>query len=71
MGHVDYQGLYYIVLSRMYVCMYVCTYFRLFKFIFRVRGREEEREGEKPQYVVASHVAPTGDLACNPGMFPD
>ena len=34
-------------------------------------GREEEREGEKHQCVVASHVPPTGDLARNPGMCPD
>ena len=40
-------------------------------FIFRERGREEEREGEKHQCVVASHVPPTGDLAHNPGMSPD
>ena len=32
-------------------------------FIFRERGREREQEGEKHQCVVASHVAPTGDLA--------
>ena len=37
-------------------------------FIFRQRVREGEREGEKHQCVVASHVAPTGDLARNPGM---
>ena len=40
-------------------------------FIFRQRGREGEREGEEHQCVVASHVPPTGDLACNPGMCPD
>ena len=40
-------------------------------FIFRERGREGEREGEKHQCVVASHVPPTGDLAHNPGMCPD
>ena len=40
-------------------------------FIFRERGREGEREGEKRQCVVASHVAPTGDLARNLGMCPD
>ena len=28
-------------------------------------------EGERHQCVVASHVAPTGDLAHNPGMCPD
>ena len=43
----------------------------IYLFIFRERGREGEREGEKHQCVVASHVAPTGDLACNPGMCPD
>ena len=32
---------------------------------------EEGREGEKHPCVVASYVAPTGDLACNPGMCPD
>ena len=32
---------------------------------------EGEREGEKHQCVVASGAAPTGDLACNPGMCPD
>ena len=36
-------------------------------FIFRERGRE----GEKYQWVVASHMDPTGDLAHNPGMCPD
>ena len=40
-------------------------------FIFRERGREGEREGEKQQCVVASHVPPTGDLARIPGMCPD
>ena len=34
-------------------------------------GRKGEKEGEKHQCVVASHMAPTGDLACNPGMCPD
>ena len=42
-----------------------------FFFIFRQRGREGEKEGEKLQCVVASHVPATGDLACNPGMCPD
>ena len=45
--------------------------FKDFIFIFRQRGREGKREGEKHQYVVASCVPPTGDLACNPGMCPD
>ena len=42
-----------------------------FYFIFRQRGREEEREGEKHQCVVASHTPATWDLAHNPGEFPD
>ena len=43
---------------------------RFYLFIFRERGREGEKEGEKHQCVVASHVPPTGDLAHNPGMCP-
>ena len=40
-------------------------------FIFREGGRRQvEREGEKHQCVVASSMAPTGDLAHNPGMCP-
>ena len=39
-------------------------------FIFKERGRKGEREGKKHQCVVASPLAPTGDLACNPGMCP-
>ena len=46
-------------------------YFFQFRFFyFRERGREGEREGEKHQCVVASHVPSTRDLACNPGMCP-
>ena len=37
--------------------------------IFRERGREREREGEK--CMVAFHTPSTGDLAHNPGMYPD
>ena len=40
-------------------------------FIFRARGRERESKGEKHQRVVASHTPATGDLAWNPGMYPD
>ena len=32
---------------------------------------EGEREGEKHQCVVASHMPPNGDLAHNPGTCPD
>ena len=40
-------------------------------FIFREKGREEEREGEKHQCVVASCPPSTGDLALNPGLCPE
>ena len=40
-------------------------------FIFRERGREGEREGQKRHCVVASCAPPTGDLAHNPGVYPD
>ena len=38
---------------------------------FRERGREGDREREKHQCVVASHMPPTGDLVRNPGMCSD
>ena len=38
--------------------------------LFLEKGEGNKREGEKYQCVVVSHVAPTGDLACNPGMCP-
>ena len=48
------------------------VFFKKILFIyFRERGREGEREGEKHQCVVASHMPRTGDLAYNPGMCPD
>ena len=40
-------------------------------FIFKDRGREEEREGEKHQQVVASCTPLPGDQARNPGMCTD
>ena len=47
--------------------MFILCFILFFKdfllFIFKERGREGEREGEKCQCVVASHVPPTGDLA--------
>ena len=45
-------------------------FLRFYLFNFR-EGREGEREVEKYQYVVASHMPPTGDLAHNPGMCPN
>ena len=49
----------------------VSFFFNFYLFIFREKWREGEREGQKNPCVVASHVAPTGDLACKPGMCPD
>ena len=43
----------------------------IYLFIFRERRRKGEREGQKHQCVVASHMPPIEDLACNPGMCPD
>ena len=47
------------------------TSIKILLFIFRERGKEGEKEGEKNQCVVASCKTPTGDLACNPGLWPD
>ena len=41
----------------------------IYLFLERGEGREKDRE-ENHQCVVASHVPPTGDLACYPGMCP-
>ena len=50
--------------------IYFSFFFKILKFIFRERGKEGEREGEKHQFVVASHMTPAGDLAHNPDMCP-
>ena len=56
----------------MFIINWEVQYFLKKDFIyFLERGREGEREGEKHQCVVASHMPPTGDLAHNPGMCPD
>ena len=51
--------------------MFLFFFKRFYLFTLRERAREWEREGEKHQCVVVSHVPPTGDLAHNPGMHPD
>ena len=42
-----------------------------FIYLLLERGEVREREGEKHQCVVASHMLSTGDLPHNPGVFPD
>ena len=54
--------------------VFCCCFFKIlfiYVFIFREKRKEGERKGEKHQCVIASHVAPIGDLAHNPGMCPD
>ena len=48
-----------------------CIYLFLERGEGRKKEREGEREGQKHPCVVASHVAPTGDLAHYPDMCPD
>ena len=50
-----------------------CTEVRACLFLFLERGRWRERNIDVPEIhrLVASHMSPTGDLACNPDMCPD
>ena len=62
----------FMSVNPLYVCeCYALVFIRFYLFTFGEREREGEREGEKHQCVVASHVPLTGDLAGNPGMCPD
>ena len=55
-----------------FICTNSKSFLKVFIYLFfREGGREKEREREKHQCVVASHMAPTGDLAHNPGICPD
>ena len=62
-----------IIINVYFSFRFYCVLFKKISFIylFLERGRKGEREGEKHQCVVASHVPLTGDLACNQGMCPD
>ena len=42
-----------------------------FIYVLLERGREGEREEERHQCAIASHVSRTEDLVHNPGMCPD
>ena len=50
---------------------FIYLFFEIIFIYFLERGREEQREGEKHQCVVASRVPSTGDLAHNLGTCPD
>ena len=47
------------------------VFFKRFYLFVLERGREGEKEGEKHQCGLVSHVPLVGDLACNPGMCLD
>ena len=52
-----------------FILFYLILFLRVYLFIFREgKGRKER---EKHPCVVASRAPPTGDLTCNPGMYPD
>ena len=47
----------------MHPYVYCSVFFKDFIYLFLERGKEGEREGEKYQYVVTTHIPLTGDLA--------
>ena len=72
LSFLDFLEVYFLCQIREVLLHYIFFFlFKYFIYLFLEKGREGEREGEKHQCVVASHMAPTGDLACNPGMWPD
>ena len=58
------------LLRAFFVFVFVVFFLNFYLFILE-KGKEGEREGEKHQCVVASHVPPTRNLARNPGVCPD
>ena len=67
----EYLSTYHVARTFDHLIFILFKKYFIYLFIFRESGREGEREGEKHQCVVASRMAPMGDLACNPGMSPD
>ena len=59
-----------LILIFLRFCLFIFIFLKIL-FIFQQRGRKGERESKKHPCVVASHVPPPGDLACNPGLCPD
>ena len=63
---------FYIYWNNLFLIFYIIFIFlKFYLFIYFQREGKGGRKGEKHQYVVASHVSTTGDLAHNPGMCPD
>ena len=43
----------------------------IYLLLERGEGKEKERERSIDVWLSLTHVLPTGDLACNPGLCPD
>ena len=54
----------------MFPCNLFIDFFKILFLYFQREGEGGRGEGEK-QCVVVSHILPSRDLACNPGMCPD
>ena len=67
--HIYY--IWIIVIVFYYPIILSFSFLKYFIYLFLESRMEGEREGEKRQYVVASPVPHTGDLAHNPPMCPD
>ena len=64
--------IYYSAFLPLPVNFYFFVFYLFYLFIFRERGMEGEREGEKHQCVVASHMPPPGTWpTTQAGMCPD
>ena len=53
------------------IMSFLVSLFKKYLFIYLLTEGKGGREGEKHHCVVATHMVPTGPLACNPGMCPD
>ena len=65
------ENLFLTSFSEISLLVYPVDFFKRFYLFFLERGKEGEKEGEKHQHVVASHVPPSEYLVSNPGMCPD
>ena len=60
-----HYGFFFPILTQGHAYLFLFIYFKNILFIFRERGREEKREGQKHQLIVALHVP-----YCGPGPQP-